>query len=307
MTIKDIARHDVSEQRIEQALEGIERRVHRRWHTMQYDCYSDEELQAMRDDLLDHVAARTVTDPQLSTAPSRVVLRTAAECSLGFLDLGCHPNGDQEIFFPLIDESISSEGKDLGAAVEHASTARDWLDAFALCVISGMVWERDRVIGLLLRGHASTIHDGVPYSQLESKSDPAELVEMDTLACYLTKARGHLPRDWPSVTLCMPEVDERLDAALSLDALGALTPDQQLLRVLLEDDQPKFEQAMAHRLVQHRESAPSDAAPRSLLPQRTIVLAALAVQVHGWNLRVRSAYLPQALLNAPEGAPSVSG
>ncbi|GGN64812.1 hypothetical protein GCM10011579_034680 [Streptomyces albiflavescens] len=307
MTIKDVARHDVSEQRIEQALEDIRWRARRRWHTMQYDCYSDEELTAMRDDLLDHVAASTVTDPQLSAVQSRIVLRTAAECSLGFLELGLYPNGDQEIFFPLIDESISSEDKDFEAVVEHASTAGDWLDAFALCVISGMIWERDRVIGLLLRDHAPAIDDGAPYSKLESKSDPAELVEMDTLACYLTKARGHLPRDWPSVTLCMPEVDERLDAALRFKALGSLTPDQQLLRVLLEDDQAAFERALAHRLVQHRESAPSDAAPCSLLPQKTIALAALAVQVHGWDLRVRSDYLPQALTSAPEGAPSVRG
>ncbi|MEU6908678.1 immunity 49 family protein [Streptomyces coeruleorubidus] len=301
MTIKDVARHDVSRQRIEQALEDIEGRTRRRWHTMRYDCYSDEELQAMRDDLLDHLAARTLTDPRLGTAPSRIVLRTAAECALGFLDLGCYPNGDQKILFPLIDESISSENTDFEAVVEHASTARDWLDTFALGVISGMVRERDRVIGLLLRDHASAIHDGVPYSKLESKSDPGELAEMDTLACYLTKARGHLPRDWPSVTLCMPEVDERLDGALRLNALGALTPDQQLLRVLLEDDQSAFEQALSHRLVQHRESAPPDAAPRSLLPQKTVALAALAVQVHGWALRVRSAYLPEALLSAPEG------
>ncbi|MEN8656312.1 immunity 49 family protein [Streptomyces sp. 21So2-11] len=306
MTIKDVARHDVSERSIEQALEDIQRRTRRRWHTLQYDCYSDAELQAMRDDLLDHVAARTVADPQLGITSSRIVLRTATECALGFLDLGCYPDGDQEIVFPLVGERISSEDKDFGAVVEHASTARDWLDAFALCVISGMVWERDRVIGLLLRDHASTIHDGVPYSKLESKSDPAELAEMCALSCYLAKARGHLPRDWPSVTLCMPAVDERLDAALRLNALGALTLDQQLLRVLLEDDQPAFEQALAHRLVQHRESAPPGAAPRSLLPQKTIVLAALAVQVHGWDLRVQSAYLPQALLSAPEGAPSVS-
>ncbi|MFH9060342.1 immunity 49 family protein [Streptomyces coeruleorubidus] len=301
MTIKEVTRHDVNRQRIEQALEDVERRTRHRWHTMRYDCYSDEELRAMRDDLLDHLAARTLTDPQLGTAPSRIVLRTAAECALGFLDLGCYPNGDQKILFPLIDESISSEDTDFGAVVEHASTARDWLDTFALGVISGVVRERDRVIGLLLRDHASAIHEGVPYSKLESKSDPGELAEMDTLACYLTKARGHLPRDWPSVTLCMPEVDERLDGALRLHALGDLTPDQQLLRVLLEDDQPAFEQALSHRLVQHRESAPPDAAPRSLLPQKTIALAALAVQVHGWALRVQSAYLPQALLSASEG------
>ncbi|UFQ14582.1 MULTISPECIES: hypothetical protein [Streptomyces] len=115
MTIKDVARHEVSEPRIEEALENIRRRAHHRWHTMRYDCYSDEEMQALRDDLLDHVAARTVADAEPGTAPSDVVLRTAAECALGLLSLGCYPNGDQEISFSLIDEELSSEDTDFEA------------------------------------------------------------------------------------------------------------------------------------------------------------------------------------------------
>ncbi|MER0481409.1 immunity 49 family protein [Streptomyces sp. Edi2] len=308
MTIKDVAWHDVSEQRIAQALDDIERRARHRWHTMQYDCYSDEELQAMRDDLLDHIAARTVAGPEPGTAPSRIVLRTAAECALGLMSLGCYPNGDQEISFTLVGEKLSSEDTDFEAVVELAATARTWLDAFALSVISGMIWEKDLVIGLLLRGdYAPDIHNGLPHSKLQSASDPGELAEMDALCGYLAQAEGHLPRHWPSVTLCKPTADERAEAQRQLDTLDALTPDQRLLRVLLEDDQPAFEQALEHRLVQHRENAPSDAAPRSLLPHKTIALAALAVQVHRWDLHVRSAYLPQAMLSTPEGAPSISG
>ncbi|BDH12618.1 immunity 49 family protein [Streptomyces hygroscopicus] len=308
MTIKDVARHDVSEQRIEQALADIERRAHSRWHTMQYDCYSDETLQGLRDELLDHIAARTVADPWPGTAPSHIVLRTAAECALGLLSLGCYPNGDQEISFTLIGEKLSSDGYDFEAVVEQAATASTWLDAFALSVISGIVWEQGLVIGLMLRDdYAPDIRNGVPHSKLESESDPGELAEMDALCGYLTQASGHLPRHWPSVTMCKPTPDERAEAMRQLDILDALTPDQRLLRVLLEDDQSAFEQALGQRLVQHRESATADAAPRSLLPQKTIALAALAVQIHGWDLRVQSAYLPQALLSAPEGAPSVGG
>lgn len=305
MTITHVARHEISERSAEQALTDIERRAFGHWHTMQYDCYSDARLRAMRDDLLDHVAARSVSDPDLGTAPS-VVLDTAAECALGHLDLGCFPGGDQEIRFPLIGESISSEDTDFKAVVERGATAGDWLDAFALCLISGLVWERDRVIGLLLRDdHASAIRDGLPHSELRSVSDPGDMAEMETLACYLTRASGHLPLDRPAAVLCMPEVDERLDGALRLAELGTPTPDQRLLRVLLEDDQPAFERALADRLVRHRESTPADAPPRSLLPHRTVALAALAVQVHGWDLRVRSGYLPEALLGAPADAPAV--
>ncbi|MGA5565145.1 immunity 49 family protein [Streptomyces platensis] len=249
-----------------------------------------------------------MADPGPDTAPSRIVLRTAAECAMGLLDLGCYPNGDHEISFTLIRQKLSSEDNDFEAVVEQVATAGSWLDAFALSVTSGMVWERDLVIGLLLRDDiAPDIHRGVPHSKLESKSDPGELAEMDALCGYLTRAEGHLPRHWPSVTLCKPTAGERAEAQRQLDSLDALTPDQRLLRVLVEDDQLAFEEALEQRLVQHRESASCDAAPRSLLPHKTIALTALAVQVHGWGLRVRSAYLPQAMLSAPEGAPAVSG
>lgn len=305
MTIKDVARHEVGGRSVERALADIESRTHGHWHTLRYDCYSAARLTAMRDDLLDHVAARSVSDPHLRTAPP-LVLGTAAECALGHLDVGCWPGGDQEIRFPLVGEIISSEETDFRAVVEHAATAGDWLDVFALSLISGLVWEPDRAVGLLLRGdHAPAIRDGLPHSKSNPVSDPGELVEMQTLACYLNRASGRPPRDSPAAALCMPEVDERLDGALALDALGEPTPDQRLLRVLLEDSRPAFERALADRLVQYRESTPADAPPRSLLPHRTIALAALAVQVHGWDLDVRSGYLPEALLGAPADAPAV--
>ncbi|MFE5487149.1 immunity 49 family protein [Streptomyces sp. NPDC056527] len=260
----------------------------------------------MGDELLDHVAARTLDDPALGLGPSRKALLTSAACAFGVLELGAFPDGDWEISFPLVNETLSSDEFSFGHAVDEVPTARTWLDAFGLCLASGVVRERDRVIGLLLReDYAPAIRDGVPYSRLESRSEPADLAEMDALCGYLTPSRGHLPRDWPSVTLCMPEAEERAEAARRLDAVGALSPDQRLLRVLLEDDQPAFEEALADRLVRHRESVQADAAPRSLLPVGAIALAALAVQVHGWDLGVTSGYLPEGLVRAPEGAPGV--
>lgn len=116
-------------------------------------------------------------------------------------------------------------------------------------------------------------------------------------------AQGHLPRDWPHVTLRKPSVDERLDAALALDA-AATSPDQRLLRILLRDDQGAFERALHERLAEHRAGAGEDSAPRSLLPLRAIALAALAVQVHGWDLEIESSYLPGSLPNTPAPAAS---
>lgn len=207
--MQEVTCHNVSEQRIAQALEGIAGRTMRRWHVLRYADLSLTKLQEMCDELLDHAAARTLEDPTLSAAPSRIVLRTPAECALGVLSLGAFPNGDFEVPLPLIGETLNSEDLSFGDAVDQAPTSRTWLDAFALCLVSGAVRERDRVIGLLLReDYAPAIRDGVPYSPLESRSDPAGLAEMDALCGYLTKARGHLPRDWPSVTLCKPDVEE---------------------------------------------------------------------------------------------------
>ncbi|WP_405761839.1 immunity 49 family protein [Streptomyces sp. NBC_00045] len=298
--MQDVKRHEVSEHRTSQALADVTGRTYDHWHGLRYGGrLSLKGLHETRDDLLDHVGAQTLTDPELSGAVVRRALRTAAECALGELSLGCFPDGDFEVPLPLLDEELSSMDISFGDAVDQAPTARTWLDAFALCVVSGAVRERDRVIGLLLRNDfAPALHDGVPYSPLDSHSDPAELAEMDALCLYLTPAAGHLPRDWPDATLCEPDAAERAEAARRLDGLGVLTPDQRLLRVLLDDDQPAFERALAGNLADHREGARPDAAPRTLLPTGTIAVAALAVQVHGWQLGVTSAYLPQSLLNA---------
>ncbi|MFE6177158.1 immunity 49 family protein [Streptomyces sp. NPDC056464] len=298
--MREVACHEVGEQRTAQALDDIGPRTRGRWHAMGHDGPSLGKLRVMRDELLDHVGARSVRDPALD-GTSRAALRTASECALGILSVGCFPDGDQEILLPLIDETLSSEDVSFADAAEEAPTARTWLDAFALCVVSGSVWEWQRVIGLLLRGdYAPAIRAGVPYSKQTSTSEPADLAAMDALCGYLTEARGHLPRDWPTVPLRKPDGDERAAAARRLDEVGSLSPDQRLLRVLLDDDREAFERALVARLVEHRQSVGPDPAPGTLLPVGTLALAALAVQVHGWEPSVRSGCLPHGLLGSPE-------
>ncbi|MFD7256342.1 immunity 49 family protein [Streptomyces sp. NPDC059874] len=298
--MQEVTPHEVSGQSMAHALEDIRGRAFGQWHWMQYGGMSMNRLGEMRDELLDHAAARSANDLTLD-GPLRDVLHTAAECSLGLLSIGCFPNGDQEIRFPLIGEMLSSDDKAFADIVEEAPTAATWVDTFAICLVSGLVWEWRRVIGGLLReDYAPAIRDGVPYSDHESVSDPAHLAEMDALCGYLALSAGHLPRDWPTVTLCKPDAGERAAAARKLDEAGASAPDQRLLRVLLDDDQPAFEQALVARLLEHRDAVGDDPAPRTLLPLATLAVAALAVQVHGWDLGVRSGYLPPALLGSPE-------
>ncbi|MCX4746171.1 immunity 49 family protein [Kitasatospora sp. NBC_01287] len=298
--MREVERHEVDGRHTVQALDRISHRIRWRWYGMRYDDPSPERLKEMRDELLDHLAARTAQDPALDAA-ARSALLTAAECALGVLGVGCFPDGDQEILLPLVGLGLSSEDIAFGEAVEQAPTARTWLDAFEMCLVSGLLWEWPRVIGLVLRNdYAPAIRDGVPYSKLDSTSDPADRAAMDALCGYLTRKNGHLPRDRPTVTLCKPDADERAEAARQLDAVGPLTPDQLLLRVLLDDDPHAFEQALAVRLVEHRESQGPDPAPRTLLPVGALALAALAVQVHGWELGIRSGYLPPDLLGSPD-------
>ncbi|MFE3455940.1 Imm49 family immunity protein [Nocardiopsis aegyptia] len=128
--------------------------------------------------------------------------------------------------------------------------------------------------------------------------DPAGRAQMDALCAYLAADA----RDRPVSTLCEPTSTERATALRRLEAAAELTPDQRLLRVLLGGEPALFEQALAEHLVRYRESVSQDAPPRSLLPVVAIALAALAVQVHGWDLEVRSGYLPQALLGSSEWA-----
>ncbi|MFF5482031.1 Imm49 family immunity protein [Streptomyces sp. NPDC012935] len=230
---------------------------------------------------------------------------TAAECALGELTLGCFPHGDFDVPLPLVDETLSNDDiwyRERSEPAVPATTAPTWVHAFALCVVSGLIWQRERVIGPLLHeDFAPAIRDGIPYSERESVSAPGDLAEMDALCAYLTVVQGPVPGARPGrIPLDKPDAEARAQAAGHLEASGTLTPDQRLLRVLLDDDQVTFEHALEERLVAHGENAGSDPAPSSLLPVGAVALAALASLAHGWQLGLRSGYLPESLLCAPQ-------
>jgi hypothetical protein len=232
-------------------------------------------------------------------------LITAAECAVGVLGLACFPDGDFEVLFPLTGKMLSSEDlhyEERWEPERPATTARTWTDAFAWSVVSGLIWNSGRMLGpLLVEDYAPAIRDGVPYSQRTSVSEPADRAEMDTLCAYLTGVRAAGP-GWHGglVPLGKPDPAVRRRAAEQLETAGTLTPDQHLLRVLLNDDQRAFEQALRERLIAHRDRVGPDPVPRSLLPVGAIALAALAQLAHGWQLRTRSPYLPHALIAAPQ-------
>jgi hypothetical protein len=309
--VRDVTCHSVSERRIARALDGIEDRLGRRWSSLLYTNLSLQGLQEMREEILDHVGAHTLENPALrSSALERMsastLLDTAAECALGALHLACQPDSDFEISLSCFPEAdygnLNSTQIHFGSGhVDRAPTVDAWVDVFALTVISGLVRDRDLGIGVQLRDDlAPTLRAGAPDAPMTLQEGPADRAQMDALCLYLTPTGGHRPRDRSPALLREPQAKERAEAVRRLDTAPALTPDQRLLRALLIGDQAGFEYVLADRLVQYRQSAPQDAPPRSLLPVVTIAMAALAVQVHAWELNLRSGYLPQTLLGSPE-------
>ncbi|MEU8925292.1 immunity 49 family protein [Kitasatospora sp. NPDC048545] len=295
--------HTVVDQRIRDALGDVRSRALGHWYDIEDDL-TIGSVRAMGEDLLDHLGALTPEDPTLAGADARAALRTAAECVLGVLQLGCFPRGDFEVPFPYIGRTLESDSIRFGATIDFAPTAATWVEAFAMGMISGLLRQRDRLFGpLLAEDYAPAVRDGLPHSDLSSLSDPAGLAEMAALSSYLFTVLTEWSR-WigPSpVPMRKPGAVERAAAARALDAAGeaaGLSPDQQLLRVLLEDDQAAFEKALAARLALHRDSTPATARPRTLLPVVPIALAALAVQAHGWELGITSGYLPATLIYA---------
>ncbi|WCN05104.1 Imm49 family immunity protein [Streptomyces sp. M92] len=136
-----------------------------------------------------------------------------------------------------------------------------------------------------------------------SVSTRADLAETDALCAYLTVVHGRCPGAFPGpVPVDKPDTEARARAAERLDEAGALNADQRLLRVLLDDDRPVFEQAMAERLLEHRAGVgPGPGpAPLTLLTVGAAAVAALASLAHGWQLGIRSAYLPDSLLRTPQ-------
>lgn len=67
--MQEVTRHEVGEERTGRALEDIRRRTFGRWHGLRYNSLSIKGIQEMGDELLDHVGALTLQDPQLDGAP----------------------------------------------------------------------------------------------------------------------------------------------------------------------------------------------------------------------------------------------
>ena len=73
--MQEVAHHDVSEGHIAQALDDVDGRVFGRWHSMRYGSFRLNRLREMADELLDHVAARALTESGLDEASRLALVR----------------------------------------------------------------------------------------------------------------------------------------------------------------------------------------------------------------------------------------
>ncbi|MFH8383372.1 immunity 49 family protein [Kitasatospora sp. NPDC018058] len=297
-----MACHQVAPERLAHALDpgGTRGRFVALWNSLHEDGLEIATIRRMADELLDHLGALTTgADPTLTGTDARLALRTAAECSFGVLDLGTYPRGDFTVDFPLINQTLDSDELRFGDTVDFAPTADTWIDVFAMCVISGLVWDGSyRCYIVLAENYAPSVRKGLPHSDLTSVSAPASLAAMDALCRYANVPDlPHLaPVPAGTPALRKPDAEKRAAATRALDSVGELSPDQRLLRALLTDDRQTFEQALTTRLAHHRDITPADAPPRTLLPVVPIALAALAVQLHDWEPGTTSGYLPAGLV-----------
>ena len=226
MISTDMTRHHVDGQRVERALLDIEGRVFGSGTTSRYGggLPLRQGLAGLQDELLDHVGAAGLTDPDLAGPEARAALLTAAECALASLGLGCFPDGDWDVPLSLADRTLSSADLCFDEAwVPEGlnTTAATWVRAFTLCVVSGLIRDRSLMIGPLLSDdYAPAIREGVPYSRRTSTSTPGDLAQMDALCDYLCLEKtSRSPWIAPgAVPLHKPGPDKRARAAERLDA-----------------------------------------------------------------------------------------
>ncbi|MGW9447128.1 immunity 49 family protein, partial [Bacillus mobilis] len=307
--MQHITRHTVESRRIDHASKDVHKRAGDYWPELYYGPSLVSRLQELSRDMVDHVAARSVHDPGLGTgrALTHEVLLTAAEAAKGVLDCLVMPEGDLRIPLPLLGDDLTNmdcfneDSIGFRPRVDLELTPAIWVEAFELCVVSGLVRERNRVIGPVLRHDHAPVVRTVTASAAGAHGTVAGLAQMDALGLYLTPLDRTM-RYVSEAALCRPGAAERTEAIRALESAGELTPEQSLLCVLLREDRSVFERALAEHLELYRKamSTLDEVAPRTLLPMGVIALVALAVQVYGWRVDVASDHLPEVLCAAPE-------
>ncbi|MFF5447797.1 Imm49 family immunity protein [Streptomyces sp. NPDC012888] len=286
-----IERHRVGAAALSAAQDDFTARLGGEVHRMRHDDSPSYGWQMIADDLLDYVAARSVTDPGLRGRDIRVAVESAAAAAVGAVTLAAGERMD--VFIGFVGDGIRYTGPDgpagqLGAA--RPPQAPDWLEACWLAVLA----DRTDLYGRLL------VHLAGPLRGRER--EPATALAHALLA-YVYGFQENRDAPDPLPPADRPAVVESIAAGLGAgDAQLAERAALATLRALAAEDEAAFATALARQLEIHRGRYGDSPAgvrnppPRTLLPAAAIALAAMAHRWEGWRIEVDSEYLPEALV-----------
>ncbi|MEU9080105.1 immunity 49 family protein [Kitasatospora sp. NPDC048538] len=272
-----IERHRVDASRVAEARDGFVNRIGRQVHSYsRAGLMTTTEWQLIADSFLDYLGALSTTRPDLDSAEAKAVLKDATEAAAGAVSFAAYyPVDGFHVFLDYPNFGMSYDREHgLARDPRHLVTAREWLDAFCLAIVSDKVSHHGEAFGW-----ARQLMPDEPVT-------PAlELVD-GFLAHYFEE--GGSPDSADSA-------DADSDSADS-DSAGGAQPGLRALRALTDGDRAAFDSALLALL----QDGPHGTRPAGLLPLVPIALAALGYRTHGWTPAVDTDYLPHALVTGFE-------
>ncbi|MFG2292716.1 Imm49 family immunity protein [Streptomyces sp. NPDC048603] len=288
-----IERHRVGAAALSAAQRDFAGRLAGEVHRMRHDACPSYGWQMISDDLLDYVAARSVTDPGLGGKDIQVAVESATAAAVGSVALAAGERLD--VFIHYVGEGIRYTGGRVPDGTVEADRGRailpaEWLEVLWLAVVTA----RSDHYGELL------VHLAGPLRGNERQPGPA-LVH--ALMAYVYGCQEN--RDAPDPVEAagrLAVIDAIVDGLGAGDTGLAERAALAALRALAAEDEEGFGRALARQLEIHRGRFGDSAValpnppPRTLLPLSAIALAAMAHRWLGWRIAVDSDYLPEALV-----------
>ncbi|MEV6978056.1 Imm49 family immunity protein [Kitasatospora sp. NPDC093806] len=263
-----IERHQVDGERLAKAGAGFVDRIGRQVHSYsRAGLMATIEWQLIADSFLDYLGALSTTRPDLGSPEAKAIVKDATEAACGAVSFAAYyPRESFSVFLDYPNFGMSYQREEgLERDSLHQVSAREWLDAFCLAIVSDRVspygeafcWARQ-----LMPGGRVT-----PTLEL-----------VDGFVAYFFEEAG------------LPAGDH------AAAPHGEPQPGLRALRALTDRDREAFDAALLALL----RDAPHGTGPAGLLPLLPIALAALAYRTHGWSPAVETDYLPHALVTGFE-------
>ncbi|MGE7391202.1 Imm49 family immunity protein [Streptomyces sp. NPDC004126] len=295
-----IERHQVSAEKIAAARDDFTNRIGSMTRSMsKAGPIGAYEWEWISQEMLDHLAALSVTEPALDSAEAWAILTDAAEAACAVVRYTAyHPWEPFNVFLDYVNFGISYDRGDDKEGWDTAGTG-DWLDAYCLAVLADRVG-RD----------GEAFHFARKVVRKDAEGQPgAELV-----AGFLVCVEGDLDVDGQEFPPTREAKVAAVDAALARIATRerqtgralrehADTVALRVLRALVGGDREAYDRELTALLAAVPAAQGPSAPPRSLLPLVPLALAALGHRQEGWAVPVETGYLPRTLVTgfAPEG------